>query len=124
MWARVDTSVPHLSPVCLDNQINRERASIQPQAPQIACAAAAGLKDHFEDLRFDTIELIPVTEAGLMKVRRKSDGPTDQEREAKKADQRKKAADRQRAKRAADAKAAGREVGQPGNPKLKKAKPT
>lgn len=54
-----------------------------------------------------------------MTVRRKSDGPTDQEREAKKVAQRKKAADRQRAKRAADAKAAGREVGQPGNPKLK-----
>lgn len=85
---------------------------------------AERLKDHFEDLRFDTIELIPVTEAGMMTVRRKSDGPTEQEKEAKKVDQRKKAADRQRAKRAADAKAAGREVGRPGNPKLKKAKPT
>jgi hypothetical protein len=83
---------------------------------------AERLKDHFEDLRFDTIELMPVMEAGMMSVRRKSDGPTEQEKEAKKVDQRKKAADRQRAKRAADAKAAGREVGQPGNPKLKKTK--
>jgi len=85
---------------------------------------AERLKEHFEELHFDTVELIPVTDAGLMTVRRKSDGPTEQEKAAKKADVNKKAADRQRAKRAADAKAAGREVGQPGNPKLKKAKPT
>ncbi|HBV12737.1 MAG TPA: hypothetical protein DEB60_06395 [Brevundimonas sp.] len=77
------------------------------------------LKGHFEDLLFANVELVPVTEAGLMKVRRKSDGPTEQEKAAKKADRNKKAADRQRAKRATDATAAGREVGKPGNPKLR-----
>lgn len=80
---------------------------------------AERLKGHFEELLFANVELVPVTEAGLMKVRRKSDGPTEQEKAAKKADRNKKAADRQREKRAADAKAAGREVGQPGNPKLR-----
>ena len=82
---------------------------------------AERLKGHFEDLLFNSIELAPVTEAGLMTVRRKSDGPTDQEKAAKKADRNRKAAERGRKKRKAKAEAAGREVGQPGNPKLKKA---
>ena len=82
---------------------------------------AERLKSHFEDLLFNTVELVPVTEAGLMTVRRKSDGPTDQEKEAKKSDQNEKAAKRGRDKRAAAAKAAGRKVGVSGNPKLKKA---
>ena len=85
---------------------------------------AERLKSHFEDLLFDTVELVPVTEAGLMTVRRKSDGPTDQEKKVKQADRNEKAAKRGRDKRGAAAKAAGREVGQPGNPKLKKAKQT
>ncbi len=80
---------------------------------------AERLKEHFEELHFDTVELIPVTDAGLMTVRRKSDGPTEQEKEAKKADVNKKAAERGRKKRKADAEAAGREVGQPGNPNLR-----
>lgn len=58
---------------------------------------------------------------GLMKVRRKSDGPTEDEKADRQADRNKKAADRGRDKRAAAANAAGRDVGQPGNPKLKKA---
>lgn len=78
------------------------------------------LKAHFDKLLFTNIELAPVDEAGLMKVRRKSDGPTDQEKADKKAARKKKAADRQREKRAKAAQAAGREVGRPGNPKLKK----
>lgn len=80
---------------------------------------AERLKEHFEELHFDTVELIPLTDAGLMTVRRKSDGPTEQEKEAKKADVNKKAAERGRKKRKADAEAAGREVGQPGNPNLR-----
>jgi len=79
------------------------------------------LKAHFDKLLFINLELAPVDEAGLMKVRRKSDGPTDQEKEAKKSDQNEKAAKRGRDKRAAAAKAAGRKVGVSGNPKLKKA---
>lgn len=85
---------------------------------------AERLKSHFEELGFNTVELVPVTEAGVMTVRRKSDGPSDQEKEAKKADRNEKAAKRGRDKREAAATAAGRKAGQPGNPKLKKTKPT
>lgn len=81
------------------------------------------LKTHFEDLLFENVELVGVAEAGLMKVRRKSDGPTDEEKEAKKLKRNEKAKDRQKKKRAANATAAGRKPHQPGNPKLKKAKP-
>lgn len=77
------------------------------------------LKAHLDKLLFINVELTPVDEAGLMRFRRKSDGPTDQEKAAKDAARRKKAADRQREKRAAMAKAAGREIGKPGNPKLR-----
>lgn len=82
---------------------------------------AERLKGHFEDLLFSKVELVGVEEAGLMKVRRKSDGPTEDEKADRQADRNKKAADRGRDKRAAAANAAGRDVGQPGNPKLKKA---
>ena len=81
------------------------------------------LKGHFEDLLFTKVEMVGVVEAGLMKVRRKADGPTEKEKADKKADRNKKAADRERDKRAAAATAAGRKEGQPGNPKLKKATP-
>lgn len=82
------------------------------------------LKAHFDKLLLINVELAPVDEAGLMKVRRKSDGPSEQEKEAKKADRKKDAAKRGRDKRAAAAKAAGRDVGLSGNPKLKKARST
>ncbi|WP_312733658.1 DEAD/DEAH box helicase family protein [Brevundimonas sp.] len=84
---------------------------------------AERLKSHFGELGFDSVELVPLADAGLMTVRRKSDGPSDQEKAAKKAERNEKAAKRGRKKRKAEAEAAGREVGQPGNPKLKKTKP-
>lgn len=84
---------------------------------------AERLKSHFEDLMLTKAEMVGVDEAGLMKVRRKSDGPTEDEKADRKADRNKKAADRERDKRAAVATAAGRKTGQPGNPNLKKAKP-
>lgn len=83
---------------------------------------AERLKAHFEKLLFTTVEMVGVEEAGLMKVRRKSDGLTDAEKDTKAADRNAKAAKRQKAKRATEAKAAGREPHQPGNPKLKKGK--
>lgn len=85
---------------------------------------AERLKSHFEDLKLTRAEMVGVDEAGLMKVRRKSEGPTEDEKADRKADRNKKAADRERDKRAAVATAAGRKTGQPGNPNLTKAKPT
>lgn len=84
---------------------------------------AERLKGHFEDLLFVKVEMVGVDDAGLMKVRRKSEGPTEEEKAASETKRGEKAKERQKNKRAAAAKAAGRTPGQPGNPKLKKAKP-
>jgi len=83
---------------------------------------AERLKGHFEDLLFTQVEMVGVDKAGLMKVRRKADGPTEEEKAARDAKRGENAKERQKKKRAADAVAAGRTPGQPGNPKLKKAK--
>ena len=68
--------------------------------------------------------MVGVDDAGLMKVRRKSDGPTKEEKSASETKRGEKAKERQKRKRAAAAEAAGRTPGRPGNPKLNKAKPT